>query len=73
MLAAQDVAKEAAQGEDRSAANDNAPGQVVVSGATAAGERALVIAKTKGAKRALSCCRSARPVPLRADPAGRRA
>lgn len=51
--AAQEVAKEAAQGEVCSAANDNAPGQVVVSGATAAVERALVIAKAKGAKRAI--------------------
>ncbi len=51
--AAQEVAKEAAQGEVCSAANDNAPGQVVVSGATAAVERALVIAKAKGAKRAV--------------------
>lgn len=34
-------------------ANDNAPGQVVVSGHKAAIERAMEIAKTKGAKRAL--------------------
>lgn len=47
------VAAEAAGGEVCSVANDNAPGQVVVSGATAAVERALEIAKAKGAKRAL--------------------
>jgi [acyl-carrier-protein] S-malonyltransferase len=47
------VAAEAAQGEVCSAANDNAPGQVVISGAKAAVERALEIAKTKGAKRAV--------------------
>jgi [acyl-carrier-protein] S-malonyltransferase len=51
--AAQEVAKEAAQGEVCSAANDNAPGQVVVSGARAAVERALEVAKAKGAKRAI--------------------
>ncbi|MBM3564869.1 MAG: ACP S-malonyltransferase [Alphaproteobacteria bacterium] len=47
------VAEEAAQGEVCAAANDNAPGQVVVSGHKTAVERALTIAKTKGAKRAL--------------------
>ncbi len=47
------VAAEAAQGEVCQAANDNAPGQVVVSGARAAVERALEIAKTKGARRAV--------------------
>lgn len=51
--AAQEVAAEAAQGEVCEAANDNAPGQVVVSGSRAAVERALEIAKTKGAKRAV--------------------
>lgn len=51
--AAQEVAKEAAQGEVCDCANDNAPGQVVVSGTKAAVERALGIAKGKGAKRAL--------------------
>ncbi len=51
--AAQDVAREAAQGDVCDCANDNAPGQVVVSGATAAVERAIAIAKTKGAKRAI--------------------
>lgn len=47
------VAAEAAQGEVCQAANDNDPAQVVVSGHTAAVERALEIAKAKGAKRAI--------------------
>lgn len=47
------VAEEAAQGDVCTAANDNAPGQVVVSGAAAAVDRAIEIAKAKGAKRAL--------------------
>ena len=51
--AADAVAKEAAQGEVCQAANDNDPGQVVVSGHKAAVERALEIAKAKGAKRAI--------------------
>ncbi|MFO1089475.1 MAG: ACP S-malonyltransferase [Hyphomicrobiales bacterium] len=51
--AAVEVAREAAQGEVCEAANDNAPGQVVVSGNRAAVERAVEIAKTKGAKRAV--------------------
>jgi [acyl-carrier-protein] S-malonyltransferase len=47
------VAEEAAQGEVCQLANDNSPGQVVVSGAVNAVNRALEIAKAKGAKRAL--------------------
>lgn len=47
------VASEAAQGEICQAANDNGAGQVVVSGHKAAVERAVEIAKTKGAKRAM--------------------
>ena len=47
------VAEEAAQGEVCQAANDNDPAQVVVSGHKAAVERAVEIAKAKGAKRAL--------------------
>jgi [acyl-carrier-protein] S-malonyltransferase len=47
------VANEAAQGQVCEAANDNGGGQVVVSGDKAAVERALEIAKTKGAKRAM--------------------
>lgn len=48
-----EVAKEAAQGEVCQAANDNGGGQVVVSGDKAAVERAVEIAKTRGAKRAM--------------------
>jgi [acyl-carrier-protein] S-malonyltransferase len=51
--AAAEVALAAAQGDVCEAANDNASGQVVVSGHKAAIERALVIAKEKGAKRAV--------------------
>jgi [acyl-carrier-protein] S-malonyltransferase len=51
--AASEVAAEAAQGEICQAANDNDPAQVVVSGHKAAVERALDIAKAKGAKRAI--------------------
>ena len=47
------VAAEAAQGQVCQAANDNGGGQVVVSGDKAAVERAVDIAKTKGAKRAM--------------------
>jgi len=47
------VAAEAAQGEVCQAANDNDPGQVVVSGHKGAVERAVEIAKGKGAKRAV--------------------
>ena len=47
------VAEEAAQGQVCQAANDNDPSQVVVSGHKEAVERALEIAKAKGAKRAL--------------------
>ncbi|WP_407950236.1 ACP S-malonyltransferase [Parvibaculum sp.] len=50
---AAEVAAEAAQGEVCTAANDNGGGQVVVSGAKAAVERAIEIAKTRGAKRSM--------------------
>jgi [acyl-carrier-protein] S-malonyltransferase len=51
--AAREVASAAAEGEVCDVANDNGAGQVVVSGNKAAVERALEIAKAKGAKRAL--------------------
>ena len=51
--AATAVAAEAAGSDICQAANDNGPGQVVISGTRAAVERALEIAKAKGAKRAI--------------------
>jgi [acyl-carrier-protein] S-malonyltransferase len=47
------VAEVASQGEICQAANDNDPGQVVVSGHQVAVERAVVLAKEAGAKRAV--------------------
>ncbi|APZ54556.1 ACP S-malonyltransferase [Salipiger abyssi] len=54
LAAAREVAEAAAApGEVCAAANDNDPGQVVISGSKAAVERAVELAKEKGAKRAL--------------------
>ena len=50
---AQAVCEAAAQGQICTVANDNDPSQVVISGHKAAIERALEIAKEKGAKRAI--------------------
>ncbi|MFD1951106.1 ACP S-malonyltransferase [Sphingomonas arantia] len=50
---AQAIVEEAAEDEVCEAANDNGGGQVVVSGHVAAVERAMEIAKARGAKRAL--------------------
>ncbi len=47
------IAAEAAEGEICEAANDNAPGQVVVSGSKAAVERAIAVAAGRGFKRAV--------------------
>ena len=51
--AAREVAAEAAGGDVCQVANDNGGGQVVVSGSKAAVERAVEIAKGKGARRAV--------------------
>jgi [acyl-carrier-protein] S-malonyltransferase len=51
---AEEIAREAATDEDVcEVANDNAPGQVVISGHKAAVERAIEIAKGKGVRRAM--------------------
>jgi [acyl-carrier-protein] S-malonyltransferase len=48
--AVQAIAEEAAQGDVCAAANDNAPGQVVVSGQVEAVARAMALARTRGAR-----------------------
>ena len=50
---ARGVAAAAAEGEVCEAANDNAPGQVVLSGHTGAIERAILLAKDFGARKAI--------------------
>lgn len=49
----QQVCDEAAQGQVVAPANINSPDQIVISGATAAVERAAALAKERGAKRAI--------------------
>ena len=51
--AAREVAEAAAQGQVCDLANDNSPGQIVVSGHKGAVERAVVIAAERGARRAI--------------------
>ena len=53
LAAVEAVAAEAAQTEVCSVANDNSDGQVVISGHVAAVDRAIELAKTRGAKRAV--------------------
>ena len=50
---AEEIAAEAAGDEVCTAANDNAPGQIVLSGSSGAINRAVEIAKEKGAKRSI--------------------
>ena len=50
---AKEIASEAAKGEVCVAANDNAPGQIVLSGHVGAVQRAVEIGKKTGAKRAI--------------------
>jgi [acyl-carrier-protein] S-malonyltransferase len=50
---AREIAAEAAQGQVCTAANDNAPGQVVISGHRQAVERAIEIGREKGARRSM--------------------
>ncbi len=50
---AQELAKAASDGEVCAAANDNAPGQVVISGTRTAIERAIALAPKYGARRAV--------------------
>jgi [acyl-carrier-protein] S-malonyltransferase len=70
--ALEDVCREAAQGQVVSPANFNSPGQVVIAGHLQAVERAMELARQRGAKRAL-------PLPVSApfhcalmEPAGER-
>ncbi len=51
---AEEIAREAAAGEVCQVANDNSVGQIVISGSKSAIERAIEIAKSKGAKRAIA-------------------
>lgn len=49
----EEICREAAQGEVVSAANLNSPGQIVIAGAAGAVARAVELAKSRGAKRAV--------------------
>jgi [acyl-carrier-protein] S-malonyltransferase len=50
---AQAICEEAAEGEVVSVANINAPGQIVIAGSRTAVDRAIVVAKQRGVRRAL--------------------
>lgn len=67
-----EVCRQAAQGQVVSPANLNSPGQIVISGNTAAVERAMEAAKAAGAKRAIRLPVSAPFHCSLLEPAGRR-
>ncbi len=56
---AEQIARDAADGEVCAAANDNAPGQIVLSGDASAVDRALALAAERGLKRAIKLSVSA--------------
>ena len=51
---AEEIAREASAGEVCQVANDNSVGQIIISGSKSAIERAIEIAKSKGAKRVIA-------------------
>src|SRR5258708_22419154 len=59
------ICEEAAEGEVLSVANINAPGQIVIAGTKAAVDRAIVVAKSRGVRRARVIAASA---PFPCDP-----
>src|SRR5205823_5419817 len=59
MEGAEAVARDAAEGEICAVANDNCPGQIVVSGHAAAVERAVALAAARGARRSMMLSASA--------------
>ncbi len=59
LAAAREIVRDAAQGEVCDVANDNGAGQVVISGAAAAIERAITLAGERGVKRAIPLAVSA--------------
>ncbi len=57
--AVREIVEQAAQGEVCAPANDNAPGQIVISGTAAAVDRAITLAAERGARRSIRLAVSA--------------